>query len=67
MDVNAYLPTSVRPVFTYRSEGGQRWCERIWSVIATCTQQGRSVFEYLHAAVKAYFGDDTVPSLLAEG
>ena len=50
-----------------RSERGQRWCERIWSVIATCTQQGRSVFEYLHAAVKAYFGDGAVPSLLAEG
>jgi transposase len=50
-----------------RSEGGQRWCERIWTVIATCTQQGRSVFEYLYAAVKAYFGDGTVPSLLPEG
>ena len=50
-----------------RSQGGQRWCERIWSVIATCTQQGRSVFDYLHAAVKAYFGDGCAPSLLAEG
>jgi transposase len=50
-----------------RSEGGQRWCERIWSVIATCTQQGRSVFDYLHAAVKAYFGEGSVPSLLPEG
>ena len=50
-----------------RSEAGQRWCERIWTVIATCTQQGRSVFDYLHAAVQAYFGDGCVPSLLAEG
>jgi transposase len=50
-----------------RSESGQRWCERIWSVIATCTQQGRSVFEYLHATVKAYFGDGAAPSLLGEG
>jgi transposase len=50
-----------------RSEGGQRWCERIWSVIATCTQQGRSVFDYLHAAVQAYFGDGAVPSLLPQG
>jgi len=49
-----------------RSEGGQRWCERIWTVIATCTQQGRSVFDYLDAAVKAYFGDGCVPSLLPE-
>ena len=27
-----------------RSEAGNRWCERIWTVIATCAQQGRSVF-----------------------
>jgi transposase len=50
-----------------RSEGGQRWCERIWTVIATCTQQGRSVFDYLHAAVKARFSGDCAPSLLPEG
>ena len=34
-----------------RREKGKRWSERIWTVIATCTQQGRSVFEYLEAAV----------------
>ena len=28
-----------------RSEAGNRWCERIWTVIATCGQQGRSVFD----------------------
>jgi transposase len=50
-----------------RSEDGQRWCERIWSVIATCTQQGRSIFDYLYAAVKAYFGEGEAPSLLPEG
>jgi transposase len=50
-----------------RSETGQRWSERIWSVIATCTQQGRSVFDYLHAAVKAHFGEGETPSLLPEG
>jgi transposase len=50
-----------------RSEGGRRWCERIWTVIATCTQQGRSVFDYLEAAVKAYFGAGSAPSLLPEG
>jgi transposase len=50
-----------------RSEGGQRWCERIWTVIATCTQQGRSVFDYLYAAVKARFSGGCAPSLLPEG
>jgi transposase len=50
-----------------RSEAGRRWCERIWSVIASCTQQGRSVFDYLEAAVRAYFGGGAAPSLLPEG
>ena len=27
-----------------RSEKGRRWCERIWTAIATCAQQGRAVF-----------------------
>lgn len=47
-----------------RSEGGQRWCERIWTVIATCCQQGLSVFEFLTKAVQAYFDKQPSPSLL---
>jgi transposase len=50
-----------------RSEAGNRWCERIWTVIATCTQQGRSVFVYLEAAVRAWFAGSESPSLLPEG
>ena len=49
-----------------RSERGNRWCERIWTVIATCTQQGRSVFEYLEAAVGAWFAGTEPPTLLPE-
>jgi transposase len=48
-----------------RGEAGQRWCERIWTVAATCAQQGRSVFDYLYAAVEAYFHKAEAPSLLA--
>jgi transposase len=48
-----------------RSQGGREWCERIWTVIATCAQQGRSVFEYLRQAVEAHFGGATAPSLLS--
>jgi transposase len=48
-----------------RSEAGNRWCERIWTVIATCAQQGRSVFDYLYAAVQAHFHKAEAPSLLA--
>lgn len=50
-----------------RSEAGDRWCERIWTVIATCAQQGRSVFDYLEAAVTAYFQRTEAPSLLPRG
>jgi len=50
-----------------RSEAGNRWCERIWTVIATCTQQGRSVFAYLEAVVGAWFAGTEAPALLAEG
>src|SRR5262245_14700922 len=46
-----------------RSERGNQWCERIWTVIATCSQQGRSVFEYLEAAVTAWFHGEEAPSL----
>ena len=49
-----------------RSDSGQRWCERIWTVIATCTQQGRSVWEYLQAAVQAHFNDEPGPTLLPD-
>jgi transposase len=49
-----------------RSDGGNRWCERIWTVIATCTQQGRSVFEYLEAVVAAWFDGTEPPLLLPE-
>ena len=37
-----------------RSETGRRWCERIWTTIATCAQQGRSVFAFLLESVDAH-------------
>ncbi len=47
-----------------RSERGDRWCERIWTVMATCSQQGRSVFADLEAAVTAWFHGAESPTLL---
>ena len=49
-----------------RGEKGQRWCERIWTVVATCAQQGWSVFDYLGRAVEAYFHGWEAPSLLPQ-
>lgn len=47
-----------------RSERGRQWCERIWTVIATLTQQGRSVFTYLRDAIHAYLNNEPTPALL---
>ena len=50
-----------------RSEKGRRWCERIWTVIATCAQQGRAVFQFLLDSVQAHFCGASPPSLLPSG
>ena len=50
-----------------RSERGRRWCERIWTVIATCAQQGRSAFEYLREAISAYLRNQPIPPLVPAG
>jgi transposase len=49
-----------------RSAGGRRWSERIWTVIATCVQQGQSVYGFLCQAVAAWFEHRPVPSLVPE-
>jgi len=50
-----------------RSEKGRRWCERIWTVIGTCAQQGREVFQFLLDSVQAHLGGTPPPSLLPSG
>ncbi|MEW6332614.1 MAG: IS66 family transposase [Pseudomonadota bacterium] len=50
-----------------RSEKGRRWCERIWTVIATCAQQGRAVFQFLLDSVQAHLCGTHPPSLLPSG
>ena len=46
-----------------RGEVGQHWSERIWTVIATCTQQGRDLFSFLHDSVTAFFQGLPSPTL----
>jgi hypothetical protein len=50
-----------------RSESGRRWNERIWTVIATLTQQGRCIFTYLRDALHAVFNHQHLPTLLPAG
>ena len=47
-----------------RSEGGRRFCERMWTVIATCVQRSRSVWAFLSETVKNWFEGTAAPSLL---
>lgn len=49
-----------------RSEAGQRWLERIWTVMATCQQQARSVFAYLHESITAHIQQSRPPELLPQ-
>jgi hypothetical protein len=47
-----------------RSEQGRQWSERIWTVIATCAQHSKSVYEFLRAVVESWFAGTAAPSLL---
>jgi transposase len=49
-----------------RGTAGQEWCQRIWTVVLTCAQQGRSVFQFLQSAVRAFFPGTPAPSLLVD-
>ena len=48
-----------------RSEKGRQWCERIWTVFATCQQRGLSAFHFIREAVQAYFTSTPAPTLRA--
>lgn len=47
-----------------RSPRGRAANERLWTVIATCSLQGRSAFEFILQALNAYFYDESPPSLV---
>ena len=47
-----------------RGETGRRWCERIWTVLATCAQQRRSAFEFLYDSIVANLRNQVTPLLL---
>jgi transposase len=49
-----------------RSESGNRWSERIWTVIATCAAQGRSVYDFLCASIRTFWEGTAPPSLVPQ-
>ncbi len=48
-----------------RSEAGQRYHERMWTVVATCNKQSKNFFKCLHSSIKANLAGLPAPSLLA--
>jgi transposase len=49
-----------------RSIAGRQWLERIWSVLATCDQRGRSAFGFLVDSVSAFFNGQSTRSPLLD-
>jgi len=47
-----------------RGDTGMRWCERIWTILATCKKQNRNVFEFIHESVIAHWSKQKYPSLI---
>ena len=47
-----------------RGEKGRRWCERIWSTLATCAQQGISAFQYIQQTVTCCLDGGKPPGLV---
>jgi len=50
-----------------RSPRGRDYCQRAWTVVATCAQQARSAYHFFHAALTAAFTGAPAPSLLPAG
>ena len=50
-----------------RSLRGREFCQRAWTAVATCAQQGRSVYTFLRESIAAAFTGQRTPSLLPAG
>jgi len=49
-----------------RSARGREICERLWTVMATCSVQKRSPFVWICEAISAYFKGKSIPSLIVD-
>jgi len=47
-----------------RGDAGMRWCERIWTILATCKKQERNVFDFIHHTLLAHWNNTCYPELL---
>jgi len=49
-----------------RSWAGMRWCERAWTVVATCARHKRSVYQFFLDALNATYAGTVYPKLIPE-
>jgi len=47
-----------------RGYSGMRWCERIWTALATCKKQNRNIFKFIHHTLVAHWTNTCYPELL---
>jgi transposase len=47
-----------------RGNTGMRWCERIWTILATCKKQRLNVFDFIHRCLIAHWTNTCYPELL---
>jgi transposase len=47
-----------------RGDAGMRWCERIWTTIATCKKQERNVFKFIHNSLIEHWTNQRYPLFL---
>jgi len=47
-----------------RGYTGMRWCERIWTALATCKKQNQNVFKFIHHTLVAHWTNTCYPELL---
>ena len=47
-----------------RGDAGMRWCERIWTILATCKKQDRNIFDFIRHTLFAYWTNKCYPLFL---
>ncbi|MDP2932613.1 MAG: IS66 family transposase [bacterium] len=47
-----------------RGQAGMRWCERIWTILATCKKQDRDVFDFIRHTLLAHWNNTCYPLFL---
>ena len=50
-----------------KSETGQRWLERIWTLIATCSDHDKSLLDVLRSSLDHFFRGERPPPLFSAG